>query len=141
MWAHVGFRDSNEKWEADPCCNHELRRYKCCPLQNVPNGQVDAVIGIKRRVVNAYCRNASLVIQMLQDMMENLRMSTECAQNLGESVGINSWQEMWKVKDTCRDKVYKAESKECEKDSDCDHCSQSVCNIESGQVDNAVNSS
>lgn len=123
----------NPAWSADPCCNWELRRYQCCAPKDIPNGEIDVVESINRAQISTYCQNSTSEVEnLLQDLLVGLNAAEQCSATLEESVSSNAYDEMYKVKDTCQNKIYQAGDQECEKDSDCSHCSQSECVIQSG---------
>ena len=66
--------------------------------------------------------------------MTNIDNAKSCSDSLESSVSVNVWEETWQIKDICNKKIYDAESLECEKDSDCSHCSQSTCRIKSSST-------
>ena len=128
---HTGKR--NPAWEKDPCCNWELRQYQCCAPKDIPNGFIDVVLDVNRAQVSTYCQGYSSEVEnLLQDVMVNIDQASSCAEKIESSVSSNVWDETWKIKDICYQKIYDAESVECEKDEDCAHCSASTCRIQAG---------
>ncbi|KAL7543914.1 hypothetical protein ACHAXR_013362 [Thalassiosira sp. AJA248-18] len=119
----------NPAWEADPCCNWELRQYQCCAPKDIPNGEIDVVLGINRAQVSTYCEGYSAEVEnLLQDVMVNIDQALSCAEKMESSVSANVWDETFAVKDVCHQKIFS--SVECEKDDDCGHCSKSTCRLQ-----------
>ncbi|RHY30136.1 hypothetical protein DYB32_004579 [Aphanomyces invadans] len=120
-------------WTADPCCNWEMRQYLCCAPQDIPNGEIDVVVSTADSEISTYCPGVGAQVRdVVQSTMKALQRAGTCSADLDSSTGYDSWKTMSTVSETCRNKIQKAGSVDCKKDSDCTACSQSTCQRDRG---------
>ena len=122
---------NSDDWLNDPCCNWRLRDHFCCAPKSVPDGEIPIVKSVNEDGLRS-CRTPEKVRDILQDIQANLVEAQECANEVGESITIESWDEIWRLKDKCEGKVLRDGETDCKKDSDC-FCSSTKCKLKDGE--------
>ena len=118
----------NEEWKLDPCCNWELRDYLCCPLQDVPNGQVSYIESFDEGWINTKCSNPSETKALLEDLQIQMEQARENAEFIEEEFEKDrqSFESPWEFEEGCRVDIFSEDS--CTSDGDC-YCSLSKCRV------------
>ena len=118
----------NEAWKLDPCCNWELRDFLCCPLQDVPNGEVSYIESFDEGWINTKCSNPSETKALLEDMLIQMEQARENAEFIEAEFEKDrqSFESPWEFEEGCRVDIFSEDT--CTSDGDC-YCSLSKCRV------------
>jgi len=119
----LGTYEQNAEWQNDPCCNWELRAYLCCPVQNVPNGKINTIIGFDESSLEI-CQNPDRIKQTFADLFTTIADSQKLASNFAEKADPRQYERIWEIEDECREKIYDR-NKDINSQADC-YCTYST---------------